>query len=539
MDDEQGPWWTRPPEPGPRVSLRDEDRDTKTTLEDDESSDPYDTEIYRPAASEPAGSAAEGAPGFAPWFAQPESPDQGAPAGPGGPTGSVPASPQTQPNRTTRSGRRAARSAPDEPSPYASPGSDASSSDTPASGAPASGAPDSGVPAQGGWPDATPVPQPPQAAPVAQDPAVQNAATMPLPLIDEPGGQPSPDATQPAPQAPPKPKKPPVIRRVAAPDPPATPARQAKPKAVPTDRNAYAPPQNGDIWATFSGPIPLPDEVLAQRGQAPQKKTAAPPPPPRPEPEAGGDGDGQNPLKRFLTVQVPEARFVLIAVAGGLVVLLIMLVAMLSGGGPGSSGDESEPEESPTGLSGMRANGLSEVKAVAASKLLQRADANPGGQVVEAYEWQDKNGKNLVAAIAVAADRRKTTLKVVHVVGLEDNGDPRVLRVMTDPDLPACDKRGGTAEFAPGGMQIQDLDSNGYAEVIVGWSSRCGRKATLESTAKLALLSNGDKYIVRGEGVLQSDSGSTTPEPGIDKWPAGFYDTVSKRYAEQFFPVSQ
>ncbi|GLY14020.1 hypothetical protein Kisp01_10360 [Kineosporia sp. NBRC 101677] len=473
MDDEQGPWWTRPPEPGPRVHLRDEDRDTKTSLQDDETSDPYETEIYRPGSHSPS----------------PEQRD-------------------VQP-------------------PYA---------------------PDTGLPSQGGWPDATPVPQPPSSLTSPRSEAGHDASTMPLPLIEEQGvtsdappadsTQPNPLATEtpvaPAPAPAPKPKKP-QVRRVAAPEPPARPVKQTKPRpVVPADRNAYAPPQNGDIWATFSGPIPLPDEVLAQRGQTPQKKAAAPPPPPpRPEASPRGDDDAPSPLRQFFTVQLPEARFVLIAIAGGLVVLLIVLVALLSGGG---GADEAKPKITPTSLAVPQ---LGKVKAVDASKMLQRADAESGGKVVEAYEWSDQNGKNLIAAIRIPAAKRKTTLKVVHVVGL-DGGDPDVRREMTDPDLPACDngRAGGQASFAKEGMQVVNLDGDGFAEVIVGWSSRCGKAS--ESVAKLALLSNGKKYIVRGTGVLKSGKGSTEPaDPEVGKWPTGYYDTVRENYGRMFFPVSE
>jgi hypothetical protein len=376
--------------------------------------------------------------------------------------------------------------------------------------------------------------------PVSQQP-VGNAATMPLPLIGEDdfpadGTQPNPlAAAAPAPEAPPAPKPPkPVIRRVAAPEPPPTrPAKKAK-SVLPDDRNAYAPPQNGDIWATFSGPIPLPDEVLAERGRAPQA-AAARPAPPRPvlPPDPDNGGDEPSPLKKFLTVQVPEARFVLIAIAGGLVVLLIVLVALLSGGG-GSDPSTSPAASQPTVPAGDAAKNLEEVTRVAASKTLQKAGANAGGTVVEAWQWDDKNGTNLVAAVRVPTAKGKTTLKVVHVDKVSSN-DPKVVRVMIDPALPQCPggKAGGQAAFAKAGMKIQDLNGDGYAEVIVGWSSRCGGKSN-PSEAKLALITKGDKYIIRGSGVLKQ-SGDIAPSPAAKDWPKGFYTAVSKRYAELFF----
>ena len=369
-----------------------------------------------------------------------------------------------------------------------------------------------------------------------------NAATMPLPLIGEDGlpldlpadgTQPNPLAAAPAPEAPPVPKPAkPVIRRVAAPEPPARPAK--KPKPVLPDRNAYAPPQNGDIWATFSGPIPLPDEVLAERGQAPQA-AAARPAPPRPvlTPDQPGGDEDQGPLKKFLTVQVPEARFVLIAIAGGLVVLLIVLVALLSGGG-NSDPSTSPATSKPTDLTGDAAKNLEKIAKISASKTLQKAGANAGGTIVEAWQWDDKNGTNLVAAVKVPSSKGRTTLKVIHLDKVASN-DPKIVRVMIDPDLPQCSggKSAGQAAFAKGGMKIQDLNGDGYAEVMVGWSSRCGGKSN-PSEAKLALITNGDKFIIRGSGVLKQ-SGDIAPSPAAKDWPKGFYNAVSKRYGELFF----
>ncbi|MBT0771335.1 hypothetical protein KIH74_20525 [Kineosporia sp. J2-2] len=416
-------------------------------------------------------------------------------------------------------------------------------------------APDSGVPSQGGWAESTPVPQ----APADPRSHPQNAAsTMPLPLIGDdldqpydPGSAGSPAGPQ-SPAVPPPAPRPPrsPVRRVAAPEPPPAPPKPPKPPknpvsrraAVPADRNAYAPPQNGDIWATFSGPIPLPDEELARQGRAPQAPQAKPAPAPRPAAQPGADGP-ESPLQRFLSVQKPEARFVLLGVAGGLVVLLIVLVALLSGLGGGNSDNTTSAPDPTTTLTGKDATGLKSVKQLKAQNLLRKAGASAGGTVVEAFQWEDKNGLNLVAAIKVPSSKQKTTLKVVQASGLEDGGDPRVLRSMTDPDLPQCNsgRAGGQAAFAKQDsqiMQIRDFDSDGYAEVIVGWSSRCGNNTTA-SEAKMALITNGDKYIIRGSGVLGSGSGETAAEPAAGKWPEGFYAATSERYTQLFFPVSQ
>ncbi|MDP9826444.1 M949_RS01915 family surface polysaccharide biosynthesis protein [Kineosporia succinea] len=434
---------------------------------------------------------------FAPWFAHQNSGRHGAPSQPG-----LPAAPSHE-----------------GPSPYTQPD-------------------------QGGWAEGAqdttqvvpPVPSEPDQTQVVPPVAGnQNAATMPLPLI---GDELPPEAAAPA--APAAPKKKPVIRRVAAPEPPAKPSRPQRPP-VPEDRNAYAPPQNGDIWATFSGPIPLPDEVLAQQGKAPQTRKPVKPAP-APDPVPHGDDSPPSAVKQFFTTQLPEARFVLIAVAGGLVLLLIVLVALLSGrgdGGDGSTAGSTPTAPQPVELGGRDPDGLQNLTQVSASRLLKKAGVASGGTIVSAFTWDDNNGKNLVAAIKVPTANSKTTLKVVQVARL-DADKPKVLRSMTDPDLPQCKtgRAGGQAAFAENGLRVRDLDADGYAEVLAGWSSRCGAEDT-PSEAKLALVSNGTKYIVRGSGVVGSQTGATTPDPAVDEWPNDFYATTAKIYAEMFFPVTK
>jgi hypothetical protein len=226
----------------------------------------------------------------------------------------------------------------------------------------------------------------------------------------------------------------------------------------------------------------------------------------------------------------------LLAAAAALVVLLIVVVALVSG--RGSTPDPvAEPSASgpaaATGanaLQGRNPDGLRQISADEAAGQLREAGEGGNGTVVEAWGWNDKNGRNLVVTTVAPAGANKRSLRVTHIAGLD--GEPRTLRVMKDPNLPARCKRGGTAGFTPKSLIVRDLDSNGYAEVITGWSSRCGGKDS-QSVIRLALITNGDKYILRGEGVI-GQTRDFTPAPAAAKWPNGFLKTVSAQYGKLY-----
>jgi hypothetical protein len=234
---------------------------------------------------------------------------------------------------------------------------------------------------------------------------------------------------------------------------------------------------------------------------------------------------GRDRLVRLIPTD-PRTR----AVAGGVVaVLLVVLVVRVATGG----GDGDAPPPTTQASAGQAAAGtpkdFAKVSSAAAVKDLKLAGENKG-EVVGAWRWSDRNGRNLLATTRERSGANQT-LRVIHVARLDK--DPKSLRVMIDPGLPGCGNGAGAAAFTKNSVRVRDLDKNGVAEVLVGWFSRCG-SASAESTVKLALLSNGDKYILRGEGVIGS-GGSQAPDPAAKSWPKPFLKTASAAFKDLYF----
>jgi hypothetical protein len=475
VDDEQVPWWTRPPEPGPGPRDRPSRAGAETSA-DDRYQDQYSQDQYGQDQ-----------------YAQ----DQYA---------------QGQ---------------------YADPAEAATISYVPSGSRP------------GEDPYAPPMspPEPAAEAPVS---------SIMSPRFFPPQVTPTPYPPEPAEPVEPAPARP-VIRRVAVP---------APNRADPTET---LPVIDESIFATFAGePEPgsgsgtgtgTADKLGARslaRGLSALRAARSPQPGAdggRPGAPAGGpdgsngtdgsDGTGGTPHR--LPIKLPDGRVMLLASAGGLVVLLIVLVALNFGLAPG--GDPNASTSPPRtavataqNLPGDSPTGLKTVDDATAAQLLSKAGAGSGGTIVEAWTWKDKNGQNLVASTISPGKNGTQTLRVTHVAKLTED-KPKILRVMTDPNLPSC-KGGhsaGAAGFTKSAMIVRDLNSDGYADVTVGWYSRCGAKGT-STEAKLAVISNGDKYILRGQGVIgKSGSGSATPAPKRSSWPVSFRNTADQLYSKFYF----
>jgi len=175
---------------------------------------------------------------------------------------------------------------------------------------------------------------------------------------------------------------------------------------------------------------------------------------------------------------------------------------------------------------------MTPLSAAAAAAALRAAGSSPYGEVRQAVQWTDRNGRNLLVATrhvdATGADGTSTaaTIRVVHLAHLESR--PTTLRVMTDPSGPPCEFD-FVSDVTPDYFVAGDLDRDGYAEVSVAWSTSCLSEAD-RSRAKVALLSNGRKYILRGYGwpYGMPDGPGNWAETSIDQvepagqWPPGF-----------------
>jgi hypothetical protein len=119
---------------------------------------------------------------------------------------------------------------------------------------------------------------------------------------------------------------------------------------------------------------------------------------------------------------------------------------------------------------------------------------------------------------------------VIHISQLDDQ--PKTLRIMRDPNLPDC-KGTGTAGFTNSAVIVRDLNSDNIAEVTAGWSSRCADSN--QSQIRLALITNGDKYIIRGQGVIgQAGSGSSELDPKASHWPKSYRVALTKLYRKLY-----
>ncbi|HST83302.1 MAG TPA: hypothetical protein VLL08_16315 [Kineosporiaceae bacterium] len=386
---------------------------------------------------------------------------------------------------------------------------------------------------QGPWWTRPPEPEPQD--PTSYPPTERAAVDFIPPEYTRPIAQPLPEEPPPEPAEPPPPPKP-VIRRVAVVPPTPPPPQRTLGSDPRAARTESMPPVGDDIFATFSGPVPVgtspapPTRASTDYQRAPRKAPADAPAEPLDR------SDLPDRLASLLPqVKLPEPRVLLLGAAAALVVLLIVVVALVSG--RGTDADQTlAPTTAPTAgaaanaFTGRTPDGLKQLSPSDAAAQLRKANRGPGGSIVEAWAWNDKNGRNLVVTSIDAAGGNRRTLRVVHLADLDR--DPRTLRVMTDPNLPTNCKGTGTAAFTTGALIVRDLDSNNVAEVISGWTSRCGGKEN-PSQVRLALITNGDKYILRGQGVL-GKAGTFTPAPRASQWPANYLNLLGKQYRKLY-----
>ena len=379
---------------------------------------------------------------------------------------------------------------------------------------------------------------------VEYPPTERQAFAVPAPteyfrprLVESPPDEPEPMEPEPEP-APPTPPKP-VVRRVAV-VPPTPPPVRPLDRDPRDDRTETLPSVGDGIFATFSGP-----PAVESNGTAPGRGGSV-------HPQTTGRNRAGDPLDeppsehrpglpgllaQVKQVNLPEPRVLLLAAAAAMVGVLIVVVALVSGRGTAAEPVTTAPSAKPSpasaasALQGKDPDGLKQVSAVDAAAQLRTAGAGQGGSIVEAWGWSDKNGRNLVVTSIAAAGANKRTLRVIHVAGLDT--EPRTLRVMKDPNLPANCRGRGVAGFTPKSLIVRDLDGNNVAEVITGWTSRCGAVGS-QSQIKLALITDGKKYILRGQGVVGQAGVTFTPAPRPAGWPTGYLKAATDIYGKLY-----
>lgn len=189
--------------------------------------------------------------------------------------------------------------------------------------------------------------------------------------------------------------------------------------------------------------------------------------------------------------------------------------------------------------------GVEQPQPTAAAARLDRAGIRVKGTPLEARQWRDRNGLNLMVASQTDDNHRDqgpyvdaATIFVVLVTDLD--GKPHLRRTMIDPSG-SCGEDFAQG-IADGSVQVTDLDHDGVGEVSIGWYRSCSTDVS-PHPVKLAVLTGATKLILRGDGFTTEEAnsfdapaelphGGFTPEPSAGLWPPGTYEaTVRLFYA--------
>jgi hypothetical protein len=205
---------------------------------------------------------------------------------------------------------------------------------------------------------------------------------------------------------------------------------------------------------------------------------------------------------------------------------------------PSASQPEATPSPEETSESPQEVTDSGEIPAAEAKATLAEHGLKLAGEPRAGWRWTDANGLNVLYVtreqLKDDGSEQAATVRVMHAAHLD--GDADVLRTMQDPGQGACDTNLLT-DFTPSSITVTDADGDGVAEVTVGWYYAC-RSDVGPFDTKLALLSDGDKYILRGTGFPQEFAPPSdelkdmpkltfTPSPKKSSWIDGTYDTTT------------
>jgi hypothetical protein len=220
-----------------------------------------------------------------------------------------------------------------------------------------------------------------------------------------------------------------------------------------------------------------------------------------------------------------------------------------SGSGSQLTGSPSSRTSAPA-ASNPRASRLAPVPyqpltAASAAAALRQAHLTASGEIRLAGRWTDRDGRNLLVATRrvdardAAGTVSAATIRVVHWAHLESH--PVLLRVMDDPSGPPCEFD-FNSDLDGDYMSVADLNRDGYLDVTVAWFRSCLSEAD-RSDVKVAVLSNGHKYILRGwgwpgnsrpDGPGWPDAQVNQTEPAASAWPAGFHLAAERVFLRLF-----
>ncbi|RFS13882.1 M949_RS01915 family surface polysaccharide biosynthesis protein [Emticicia sp. C21] len=156
-----------------------------------------------------------------------------------------------------------------------------------------------------------------------------------------------------------------------------------------------------------------------------------------------------------------------------------------------------------------------------------------GVEVIKKVQFNDKNGVNYVIATTeenVKDDYTTKKMWVEHFIE-NDKKEPKMLREITDfeRDCPVDNQ----LEIIKDSFTINDLDKNGYAEIIFMYKTGCKGDVST-SGLKLMVLENGTKAAVRGKTIIKEfkTPREMTPDTAFKKLPKLIQDKAIALWAQ-------
>lgn len=157
-------------------------------------------------------------------------------------------------------------------------------------------------------------------------------------------------------------------------------------------------------------------------------------------------------------------------------------------------------------------NGI-QAESVDAASLVLPAAADEG-ELLDALAYSDANGPNLLVfrraqSISESEDGTVETiaLTVTHYLDASDDTAPGWQETWRAGETTHCDGLDFEAGFLERATRVEDLDDDGIAELVVGYSGFCGGGIDPHDI-KLVLHAGGREYVLQGESLVQPPDGS-------------------------------
>jgi hypothetical protein len=128
------------------------------------------------------------------------------------------------------------------------------------------------------------------------------------------------------------------------------------------------------------------------------------------------------------------------------------------------------------------------------------------GEVLSKKVWKDTNGENVVLFA-----KNESEINVYHYLVKPE--EPKLLRKVYDV-VENCEWD-TVLEFVEQSITVTDLDKNDIGEITFAYRIACISDVSPKEL-KLLVLENGDKYIIRGETVINLGSEEMGGDKNID-----------------------